>query len=117
MEIDNNKNCSSKEHTEIKANKYCNKCGIYMCNKCESFHLKLFGNHRIIDLNKNNSKLYNEYCEEENHSQFKLKYFCKTHNKLCCVACIAKLKGKGDGQHIDCNICFIDEIKNEKKMH
>ena len=86
MEIYNNKNCSSKEHSEIKANKYCNKCNIYMCNKCESFLLKFFGNHRIIDLNKNKSELYNEYCEEENHNQFKLKYFCKINNKLCCTA-------------------------------
>ena len=45
----------------------------------------------------------------------KLNYFCKTHNKLCCAACIAKIKGKGAGQHVDCDVCYIEEIKEEKK--
>ena len=34
---------------------------------------------------------------------------------LCSTACIAKIKGEGNGQHSDCNICFIKDIKNEKK--
>ena len=29
--------------------------------------------------------------------------------------CISKIKGKGNGQHTDCNVCFIEEIKDEKK--
>ena len=53
-------------------------------------------------------------CNEENHRQ-ELKYFCKDHNKLCCAACIAKINKKGDGQHKDCNICCIEDIKEEKK--
>ena len=31
------------------------------------------------------------------------------------MACIAKIKGEGNGQHTDCNVCFIKEIKDEKK--
>mgnify|MGYP006989009017 FL=1 len=53
-------------------------------------------------------------CKVENHSD-KLKYFCKTHNVLCCVACISKIKDDENGQHKDCNICLIDEIKDTKK--
>ena len=34
---------------------------------------------------------------------------------LCCAACISKIKGKGNGQHADCDICFIENIKDEKK--
>ena len=44
-----------------------------------------------------------------------LEYFCKSHNVLCCAACISKIKGKGNGQHSECNICFIEDIKDEKK--
>ena len=39
----------------------------------------------------------------------------KDHNQLCCASCITKIKGKGYGQHTDCNICFIEDIKEEKK--
>ena len=44
-----------------------------------------------------------------------LVYFCKNHNKLCCASCITKIKGEGNGQHKDCEVCFIKEIKDEKK--
>ena len=43
-----------------------------------------------------------------------MEYFCKTHNKSCCVACISKIKGRGNGQHTDCDVCYIDEINDEK---
>ena len=52
--------------------------------------------------------------QKNNHSM-NLDYFCKTHNKLCCAACIAKIKGLGNGFHKNCDICFIKNIKNEKK--
>ena len=42
-----------------------------------------------------------------------MEYFCKDHSQLCCVACISKIKGKGNGEHSDCNICFIEDIKDE----
>ena len=44
-----------------------------------------------------------------------MKYFCKTHNKLCCAECITKFKGKLHGQHTDCNVCSIEDIEKEKK--
>ena len=58
--------------------------------------------------------LFTEFCKEKNHIN-KLEYFCKTHNQLCCGLCIAKLNKRGEGQHKDCVICYIDEIKDEKK--
>ena len=45
----------------------------------------------------------------------KLEFFCKNHNLLCCAACLCKLDKKGLGQHKDCDVCFIEEIKEEKK--
>ena len=44
-----------------------------------------------------------------------LEYFCKTHNKLCCAACLSKIKDEKNGQHSDCNVYKIKEIENEKR--
>ena len=52
--------------------------------------------------------------KEDNHPN-KLDYFCLTHNKLVCVACISKINKKGNGQHSNCQLCTIEEIKNAKK--
>ena len=51
---------------------------------------------------------------ESNH-RIELNFYCKTHNQLCCGACLSKIKNEGTGQHFDCNVCPIEEIKNEKK--
>ena len=109
------KKCSLKDHSEINAHIYCKKCEKYMCNKCEVLHSKLFEDHRNYITDKNLEDIINEFCEEENHRNIRLNYFCKTHNKLCCAACIAKIKGKGAGQHVDCDVRYIDDIKEEKK--
>ena len=86
-----------------------------MCNKCEVLHSKLFKNHQNFISNKNAEDLINEYCDVENHYHNKLNYFCKTHNKLCCALCLTKIQGKGVGQHKDCDVCFIEDIKDERQ--
>ena len=106
--------CYNKNHKEIDAISYCEICKVYMCNKCECFHSELCGNHLISNINKDNSDIFTGYCKEKEHF-IKLKYFCKNHNRLCCAACIAKIKGEGDGQHADCEICLIEDIKEIKK--
>jgi hypothetical protein len=116
MEIQKKK-CSLKDHENLYANIYCKKCEIYMCNKCESYHSKLFSDHQDFIIDKNIEELNNEFCEEENHHYFKLKYYCKTHKKWCCSACIVKIKGKGDGQHMNCEVCNMEDIKKEKNNH
>ena len=70
-----------------------------------------------IFIDKNIEELNNEFCEEENHHYFKLNYYCKTHKKWCCSACIVKIKGKGDGQHMNCDVCNMEDIKKEKNNH
>ena len=111
--MENQKKCSLKDHSNINAVAYCQKCEIYMCNKCNKVHQDLCTNHSDYIVNDNINELFNEICKEEkNHS--KLNYFCKNHNKLCCLSCIAKIKGKGIGQHKDCDVFFIEEIKDEK---
>ena len=108
----NEKKCSLEEHKEIKAIKYCFECGIYMCNKCDNFHSSLFKNHHPNNL-ENEEEIFTGICKEKNH--YKLKYYCKNHNKLCCGLCIAKLNEEGEGQHKDCEVCYIEKIKEEKK--
>ena len=58
--------------------------------------------------------LFTGLCKELNHKN-KLEYYCKNHNKLCCANCLTKIKGNGNGQHSDCNACYIKEIEEEKK--
>ena len=108
------KQCSLLEHKDTEAINYCQECKIFMCNKCEKHHSELFKNHHQYTLDKNTTNIFTGLCKEKNHSN-KLEYFCNNHNQLCCVACIAKIKGKGNGKHKDCDICFIEKIKKNKK--
>ena len=107
--------CSLPEHKEVNAISFCHECKIYMCNKCEKIHSGLCIKHHKYNLDKDLKDIFTGFCKEEKHSNI-LEYYCKNHNLLCCAACISKIKGKGNGQHSDCNICFIEDIKNEKKQ-
>ena len=108
--------CSLEEHKEFDSISYCQECKIYMCNKCEIHHSELFKKHFLYKIEKEQdfSEIFTGYCKEENHLE-KLYYFCKTHNKLCCSSCIVKVKRQGNGQHTDCDVCNIEDIKDEKK--
>ena len=66
-----------------------------MFHKCEKLHSELFSNHHQIKIEKDKdiNEIFTGLCKEENH-YIELKYFCKTHNKLCCAECITKFKGK-----------------------
>ena len=107
-------NCSFKDHANIEAISYCLKCKVYMCDKCIKYHDGFFENHPINNLEESADQNFTGFCQEENHNM-KLEYFCKTHNKLCCGLCLSKIKGNGKGQHSDCDICFIKDIKEEKR--
>ena len=106
--------CSAEQDKDIDAKIYCVDCKIYMCDKCEQFHSRLFSSHQTIKLDNKSGDLFTGYCKEPNHSN-KLEFFCKTHNVLCCVACTSKVSKKGYGLHKDCEICLIEDIKEEKK--
>ena len=102
--------CSLKKHNEIDAISYCQDCNKYMCQKCHYHHFELFENHDLKLLTK-----FIGLCPEENHTD-NLDYFCKNHNKLCCAACISKIQSKGNGLHKDCDICNVEDIKEEKSQ-
>ena len=110
---DNKKKCSNIEHKDIDAISFCSNCKIYICNKCSNFHQGLFKSHLTSNFNKD-QELFIDICKEKNHLH-KLEFYCKDHNKLCCVACVSKIQTKGYGQHKNCNICIIEDIKEEKK--
>ena len=75
---------------------------------CQNFHSQLFQNHQQIKiiLNKEGD-IFTRICKIENHSN-QLEYYCYNHNELYCGSCITKIKGKGIGQHMNCDICFIE---------
>ena len=106
--------CYNRDHSNIEAIYYCFECKIYMCKKCQNFHSKLCHHHHEYSLEKNISEIFTGFCKEENHSD-KLEYYCKSHNELCCSGCIAKIKRKDKGQHSDCEICLIEDIKENKE--
>ena len=112
--MNTSKKCSSKKHSEIDAISFCVDCNIFMCNKCLNYHNEILENHHKYNLNENFEEIFTGICKEESHKK-ELNYFCITHNILCCVACISKIKDGGNGQHSDCNVCSIDDIKDEKK--
>ena len=112
MDIQNQK-CSSSKHSEINAVSYCPECKKYFCNKCLNFHAEILEDHKTINLNQKNEIFINK-CKEENHI-CKLEFYCKDHNILCCVGCTSKFKDEKYGQHSDCNVSYIDDIKDEKR--
>ena len=113
MEI-KDKKCSSKDHKNIDAVAYCELCKIYMCKNCSEYHKEVLSKHHSLYLDRNIKEIFTGICPEEKHSN-ELEYFCYTHNQLCCIACITKIKGEGKGQHTDCNVCFIKDIEDKKR--
>ena len=66
----------------------------------------------LNDSNISKTDIFTGLCKEENHNGLELEYYCKNHRQLCCAACICKIKGKGKGNHNDCEVCFIEEVKD-----
>ena len=108
--------CTLKKHNSIDAVSFCQDCKLYMCNKCCNHHSELFEKdiHTIINIDKDKDYFFSGYCNEEKHKD-ELEYFCQTHNVLCCASCLSVIKSKGNGNHKDCKVCNIEEIKDEKK--
>lgn len=109
----NENKCSSKGHHDAVI--FCQDCHKYMCSICEEYHKGLFNDdHEVSKLEQNGKIIFNLFCKEAKHKG-ELKYFCKTHNILCCIQCISKIRDENNGQHNSCDICPIKEIEEEKK--
>ena len=111
MEVQNPK-CSSKKHVDINAVSYCPECNKYLCNKCLKYHEEM-EDHKTLKMNEK-KKIFIDKWKEENHT-CKLEFYCKDHNILYCVACTAKYKEDGYGQHSNCEFTHIKKIKDEKR--
>ncbi len=85
-----------------------------MCKKCIENHSKFLDNHNLYKIDKDNQDIFTGYCTEKDHLEI-LNFFCKNHNKLCCASCLCKIKNNKYGQHTDCEVCLINDIKEEKK--
>ena len=109
------KRCSTKSHWNKRAMKFCFTCNKYFCEICAVSHNKCDRKHELYSIESDFNLSFNGGCKEGNHPN-KLEYFCKTHNNLCCAACLCKIREKGDGQHTECNACHISEIKEDKKI-
>ena len=107
------KKCSSKKHSDIDAISYCNNCKKYFCGKCLTFHFDLFENHKLTDIDKTIDESFFDICA--NH-KIHFEFFCKNHNQLCCSSCICKIKNELYGQHTDCDVYPLNEIKEEKRI-
>ena len=105
---------SCKKHKEINAISYCRECDINMCNKCQNLHKELFDNHHLFNLDKNVDEIFTGFCNDKNHHQ-EFKYFCKNHNKLCCVSCLCKIIDDENGYHHNCEVCLVKDIEEEKR--
>ena len=110
---DQNQKCSLKKHADVNAVVYCLECKRYLCNKCKNAHSELFEDHQFCNLDKNVNEIFTGICKENNHN-ISLEYFCRNHNILCCAGCITKIEGEGKGQHSNCDVCLLKEIKDEK---
>ena len=107
------KKCSSIKHSNIGAVIFCQECNKFFCNKCYNFHSEIFENHSVVSLDKIQDDVFIDLCPKEHH-HIKLEFFCKEHNLLCCSSCICKIKNEIYGQHRDCEVCLITDIKEEK---
>jgi len=109
-----NQKCSKKNHGDLKALSFCKDCNAYMCKQCEDFHCSFIKNHHLNRLVEDTNEIFTGFCTEGSHEN-KLEYFCINHNQLVCASCITKIKGKGNGQHSECCVCLIDDIKESKR--
>jgi hypothetical protein len=116
-----NKEKKNNKHTNKDKEKsekcFCQECKDFLSNKCAK-KLSIICDNNENNYNINNineeKEIENSICKEKKHTN-ELKFFCKTHNVLCCVGCISKIKTNEYGQHTDCDICIIEDIEKEKK--
>ena len=60
-----NKKWYIKNHKEINAKSFCQKCEVYMCNKYENFLPKLSQNHISINLNTYNNDIFIAFVKKK----------------------------------------------------
>ena len=111
--MEERKKCSFIKHQDVDAISYCFECNVFLCNKCLNAHPDFLENHHKYNLDKNIKEVFTGICQEKGHNN-KLDFYCGTHNKLCCAACLSKIKSEEYGQHNGCTVSPIKNIQEQK---
>ena len=113
-EDDNDTNCGSCE--DGKATGYCNDCGDFLCDECQTAHkrLKYTRNHKLISLDELKAQVTSlvppkkavPHCSK--HSENALKIYCDTCSTLICMDCTIRL-------HKDHNYDLVADVLTKHK--
>ena len=113
-EDDNDTNCGSCE--DGKATRYCNDCGDFLCDECQTAHkrLKYTRNHKLISLDELKAQVTSlvppkkaiPHCSK--HSENALKIYCDTCSTLICMDCTIRL-------HKDHNYDLVADVLTKHK--
>ena len=113
---DDDTNCGSCE--DGKATGYCNDCGDFLCDECESAHkrVKLSRNHTIVSLNELKDQVTSlvpikkAIPECPKHPENTLKMYCTTCSTLICTDCTVRFH---KDHNYDLVVDVIDQHKEE----
>lgn len=98
-------------HKNVDSTVFCKECQKYFCYECEKYHSIMTRNHHLSKTIKN-VQIFPDICEEH---LLKLDFYCNTHNKLVCAACISTQKELNYGSHNNCDVKILVKIAKEKK--
>ena len=103
----------------VPADAYCTDCPEYFCTSCANVHEKqrVTKDHKLLQgrampLNQQASskpgsnQVRFKKCTQHPHEE--LKFFCETHQDICCVACNLVL-------HKQCQVAYIPDVANNYK--
>lgn len=97
----------SIDGTSRRADGYCEKCGEYICSSCFRDHLKsrLSRDHILGSLSQGQLQDKTEQGMEpcQKHTNEKLKYYCRHHDRVACGDCIV-------AEHKGCDMEFITHV-------
>ena len=103
---------------DVKATSFCEDCHEYMCTDCTSYHRRITAtrNHLLMTVGRFPSTLPPRRQDKQpfifekcpDHSLEEIKFYCQSHNALCCVACNVS-------KHEQCSKSYIPDIAEEFK--
>ena len=113
-EDDNDTNCGNCENG--KATGYCNDCGDFLCDECQSAHkkMKYLQSHKLVSLDELRAQVTSlvplkkavPHCPK--HSENVLKIYCDTCSTLICTDCTIRL-------HKDHNYDLVADVLTKHK--
>jgi len=103
---------------DVKATSFCEDCHEYMCNDCTGYHKRITAtrNHMLLSGDRfptvkpprREDKLTAAIEKCPDHPKEEIKFYCHTHNTICCVACTVL-------KHEKCSKSYIPDIAEDFK--